>query len=87
VPAFRRDRALGSRPRIRAARQAKSGNQSNDPAKAAQALLTIVEEKNPPTRLFLGEDALGLVDRKLDDMRAEVGRWEVLSRSTGFDAR
>lgn len=71
---------------IRAARQAKSGNQPNDPAKAARALLAIVEEKNPPTRLFLGEDALGLVDEKLDDMRAEVGRWEVLSRSTGFGA-
>lgn len=72
---------------IRAARQAKSGNQPNDPAKAAQALLAIVDEKNPPVRLFLGEDALGLVDQKLDDMRAEVGRWEALSRSTGFDAR
>lgn len=69
---------------IRAARQAKSGNQPNDPAKAAQALLTIVEEENPPVRLFLGEDALGLVDQKLDDMRAEVARWEPLSRSTGF---
>jgi len=71
---------------IRAARQAKSGSQPNDPAKAAQALLAIVEAKNPPVRLFLGEDALGLVDQKLDDMRAEVARWETLSRSTGFDA-
>jgi NAD(P)-dependent dehydrogenase (short-subunit alcohol dehydrogenase family) len=70
---------------IRAARQAKSGNQPNDPAKAAQALLAIVEDQNPPARLFLGEDALGLVDQKLDDMRAEVTRWETLSRSTGFD--
>ncbi|BBC71138.1 short-chain dehydrogenase [Altererythrobacter sp. B11] len=69
---------------IRAARQAKSGNQPNDPAKAAQALLTIVEEENPPVRLFLGEDALGLVDQKLDDLRAEMARWEPLSRSTGF---
>jgi len=71
---------------IRAGRQAKSGNQPNDPDKAAQALLAIIEEKDPPARLFLGEDALGLVDQKLDDMRAEVGRWEPLSRSTGFDA-
>jgi len=70
---------------IRAARQAKSGNQPNDPTKAAQALLAIVEDQNPPARLFLGEDALGLVDQKLDDMRAEVTRWETLSRSTGFD--
>ncbi|MET0239485.1 MAG: oxidoreductase [Sphingobium sp.] len=70
---------------IRAARQAKSGNQPNDPAKAAQVLLAIVAAENPPVRLFLGEDALGLVDRKLDDIRAEVDSWERLSRSTGFE--
>jgi len=69
---------------IRAARQAKSGNQPNDPAKAAQALLAIIEEESPPVRLFLGEDALALVDQKLNDMRAELGRWEPVSRSTGF---
>ena len=69
---------------VRAARQAKSGNQPNDPAKAAQALLAIIEEENPPVRLFLGEDALALVDQKLNDMRAELGRWEPVSRSTGF---
>ena len=51
---------------IRAARQAKSGNQPGDPDKAAQALLRLIEAETPPVRLFLGEDALGLVDRKLD---------------------
>jgi NAD(P)-dependent dehydrogenase (short-subunit alcohol dehydrogenase family) len=71
---------------IRAARQAKSGQQPNDPLKAAQALLAIAEAANPPVRLFLGEDALGLVDQKLDAMRAEIGRWETFSRSTGFEA-
>ena len=69
---------------IRAARQAKSGNQPNDPAKAAQALLAVLEAEQPPVRLFLGEDALAMVGQKLDAMRAEIGRWEALSRSTGF---
>jgi NAD(P)-dependent dehydrogenase (short-subunit alcohol dehydrogenase family) len=69
---------------IRAARQAKSGNQPGDPARAAQALLEIVEADDPPARLFLGEDALGLVDQKLDQMRAEMVRWDALSRSTAF---
>jgi NAD(P)-dependent dehydrogenase (short-subunit alcohol dehydrogenase family) len=69
---------------IRTARQAKSGNQPGDPDKAAQALLRLIESKNPPVRLFLGEDALGLVGQKLEQMRAEMGAWDGLSRSTSF---
>lgn len=72
---------------IRSAREAKSGNQPGDPAKAALALLAILEAEDPPARLFLGDDALGLVDQKLEAMRAEIQRWETLSRSTGFDVR
>ena len=69
---------------IRAARQAKSGNQPGDPGKAAQALLQLVEAENPPVRLFLGEDALAIVQQKLEQMTAEIAAWESLSRSTGF---
>jgi NAD(P)-dependent dehydrogenase (short-subunit alcohol dehydrogenase family) len=71
---------------IRTARQAKSGNQPGDPDKAAQALLKLVASENPPTRLFLGEDALGLVRQKLEQMKSEIAAWEAVSRSTGFDA-
>ena len=71
---------------IREARQRKSGRQPNDPAKAARALLAIVDSPEPPVRLFLGEDALTLVEDKLDSMRAELSEWETLSRSTGFAA-
>lgn len=69
---------------VRAARQAKSGNQPGDPARAAQALLALIAFENPPTRLFLGDDALGLVDQKLVDMKAERDEWDTLSRSTSF---
>ncbi|TPG48205.1 oxidoreductase [Sphingomonas glacialis] len=69
---------------IRAARQAKSGNQPGDPAKAAQALLAIVDAETPPIRLFLGTDALGVVDQKLGAMTAEIAAWDALSRSTSF---
>ena len=71
---------------IRAAREAKSGHQPGDPDKAAQALLALVAAETPPTRLFLGEDALSLVGQKLDGMRAEMERWDALSRSTSFAA-
>ncbi|MEG3149586.1 oxidoreductase [Sphingomonas sp. ZT3P38] len=69
---------------IRAARQAKSGNQPGDPARAAQALLALVAAENPPTRLFLGEDALGVVEQKLAQMKSEIDAWVSLSRSTSF---
>lgn len=71
---------------IRAARHAKSGNQPGDPARAAQALLALIEAENTPVRLFLGEDALGLVKQKLDVMRDEIEAWDALSRSTSFAA-
>lgn len=69
---------------LRAARQAKSGHQPGDPARAAQALLALVDAPNPPQRLFLGDDALGLVEQKLDAMKTEMTTWDALSRSTSF---
>jgi len=69
---------------IRAARQAKSGRQPGDPDKAAQALLQLVGCEHPPVRLFLGEDALGLVGEKLAQMKTEIAAWDELSRSTSF---
>jgi NAD(P)-dependent dehydrogenase (short-subunit alcohol dehydrogenase family) len=69
---------------IRAARQAKSGHQPGDPDKAAQALLRLVEADNPPVRLFLGADALGLVEQKLAQMKTEIAAWDSVSRSTSF---
>jgi NAD(P)-dependent dehydrogenase (short-subunit alcohol dehydrogenase family) len=70
---------------LRTARQAKSGAQPGDPAKAAQAVLQLIETDKPPVRLYLGGDALGLVDQKLKSMKLEIGAWEDLSRSTSFD--
>jgi NAD(P)-dependent dehydrogenase (short-subunit alcohol dehydrogenase family) len=69
---------------MRAARQAKSGNQPGDPARAAQALLALVEAPTPPTRLFMGQDALDLVTGKLAGMEAEIAQWRALSQSTSF---
>ena len=71
---------------IRAARQAKSGQQPGDPPRAAQALLVLVDAPAPPTRLFLGDDALGLVEGKMAAMEAEIAQWRALSRSTSFAA-
>ena len=69
---------------IREARQAKSGAQSGDPAKAAQAILAIVANPNPPAYLLLGTDALQLVRAKLSAMSSEIDAWETLTRSTDY---
>lgn len=71
---------------IREARAAMSGYQPGDPAKAAQALLALIDADTPPTRLFLGDDALQLVDKKIDAMREEIELWAPLSRSTAFSS-
>jgi NAD(P)-dependent dehydrogenase (short-subunit alcohol dehydrogenase family) len=69
---------------ILAARQAKSGNQPGDPAKAADALLTLIASDNPPTRLYLGADALQLVRTEMEAIKAEMAAWDAVSRSTDF---
>lgn len=71
---------------VREARAAKSGYQPGDPARAAQALLALIDADAPPTRLFLGDDALQLVDKKIDEMREEIEVWAPLSRSTAFSS-
>lgn len=70
---------------IRQARQDKSGAQAGDPAKAAQALLKIVADANPPVHLLLGKDAVKLVREKLAAMSREIDAWEALSSATDHD--
>jgi NAD(P)-dependent dehydrogenase (short-subunit alcohol dehydrogenase family) len=67
---------------IRATRAARSGKQPGDPAKAAQAILTLASLAEPPIHLLLGSDALGLVHGKLAHMEQEISAWEALTRST-----
>jgi NAD(P)-dependent dehydrogenase (short-subunit alcohol dehydrogenase family) len=67
---------------IRTGRQEKHGKQLGDPAKAATAILKLIAMKSPPSRLFLGSDALDLVRRKLKDMDVQLTEYEALTRST-----
>jgi NAD(P)-dependent dehydrogenase (short-subunit alcohol dehydrogenase family) len=67
---------------IRKARREKSGKQLGDPAKAAKAILTLINSPAPPAHLLLGSDALALVREKLASMAADIDTWEDLSRST-----
>jgi len=67
---------------IREARLQKSGKQLGDPAKAARAMLNMIDSDSPPAHLLLGSDALNLVRQKLSDLTAEINRWETATRST-----
>jgi NAD(P)-dependent dehydrogenase (short-subunit alcohol dehydrogenase family) len=69
---------------IRAARQAASGNQLGDPAKAAEAVLAVLEAEKPPVHLVLGSDALRLVASGRAAVAADIESWAELSRSTDF---
>jgi NAD(P)-dependent dehydrogenase (short-subunit alcohol dehydrogenase family) len=67
---------------IRQAREEKSGKQLGDPAKAAKAMLAVIDAPNPPAHLLLGSDALKLVRDKLAAVEASVREWEALTVST-----
>lgn len=67
---------------IRQAREEKSGKQPGDPAKAAQAILALINSPNPPVHLLLGSDALQLVRQKLAAFSQEIEEWEKITVST-----
>ena len=48
-----------------------NGKQGGDPAKLAQALLTIVEEEQPPFRFIAGADALAQAEEKLAERQQQ----------------
>ncbi len=61
-----------------------SGTQPGDPARAARALIKIVESEKAPFRLLLGSDAVKIISAELDAQRKEVDDWKELSVSTDF---
>lgn len=67
---------------VRQARMEKNGKQLGDPAKAAQAILRLVESDAPPAHLLLGSDALALVRAALAERLAQIDAWETVTRST-----
>jgi hypothetical protein len=67
---------------IRANRQKANGNQLGDPAKAAAAVLAVIESDAPPAHLLLGSDAVRLVTAGRDALATEIAAWADVSRST-----
>ena len=64
----------------RPAWEAMSGKQGGDPAKLAKALVTLVDDEQPPLRWVAGADAVETVKQKANDLLAQVDRYRDLPR-------
>lgn len=67
---------------VRKAREDKSGRQPGDPARAARAMLALIEAEAPPAHLLLGSDALQLVRGRLAVLESDFQAWEQVTVST-----
>lgn len=70
---------------IKAFFDARSRNQAGDPAKLGQALLTLSQTPQQPTRWAAGSDAVAIVEAKIASLKVELDAWRDLSLSTDGD--
>ncbi len=69
----------------REAWEAQNGQQQGDPAKLAQALLTIADEEQPPLRFIAGADAIGTAERQIVTLQQQIDAHRDLSTSLALD--
>jgi NAD(P)-dependent dehydrogenase (short-subunit alcohol dehydrogenase family) len=65
--------------------KSQNGKQSGDPAKLAQALITIANQEPPPRRFIAGADAIATAEQKIADLKADIDAYQDLSTSLAFD--
>ncbi|MFI0508234.1 SDR family NAD(P)-dependent oxidoreductase [Streptomyces sp. WSLK1-5] len=63
-----------------------AGNEPGDPDRMARAIIGAVGAAQPPRRLLLGSDALGIALSSEEGRLAEANAWAGVSRSTDFPA-
>jgi NAD(P)-dependent dehydrogenase (short-subunit alcohol dehydrogenase family) len=63
-----------------------AGNQPNDPARVADAIISAIDSDEPPLRLALGEEAIEAIREKLDGQLADLDAWEKVGTSTAVPA-
>jgi len=62
-----------------------NGQQGGDPAKLADALVTLADSKQPPLRFAAGADAVATVEQKGRDLLAQAGAHRELSSNLARD--
>jgi len=65
--------------------KAQNGQQTGDPAKLAQALITIANQEPPPRRFIAGADAIATAEQKVADLKAQTDAHRDLSTSLDLD--
>jgi NAD(P)-dependent dehydrogenase (short-subunit alcohol dehydrogenase family) len=65
--------------------QEMDGKQPGDPDQAAIAMIKVVESNNPPLRLALGADAVGMIEAKLESVKTELDAWRQVSLDTAYE--
>ena len=65
--------------------KAQNGQQGGDPAKLAQALVTIASEEQPPRRFIAGADAIATAEQKVKDLQKQIDAYRGLSTSLALD--
>ena len=68
----------------RAQLQQSSGKQAGDPARAADAIIKIVESDDPPLHLVLGTNGVNRVREELREVLRSMDAWEAVSVATDF---
>ena len=64
--------------------QSQNGQQSGDPAKLANALITIASQEPPPDRFIAGADAIATAEQKLAALKRQIEAYRDLSTSLAF---
>ena len=62
-----------------------NGQQSGDPAKLAQALITISSQEKPPRRFIAGADAVGTAEQVAATLQQQTDAYRELSSSLAYD--
>lgn len=62
-----------------------NNNQAGDPDKAAEVMIEVATQQQPPLHLFLGQDAYNLAADKINRLQEEMEKVRALATSTGFE--
>ncbi len=65
--------------------ESQNGQQAGDPAKLAQAVLTLADERQPPRRFIAGADAIAQAEEKLAERQRQIDAFRDLSTSLALD--
>ena len=65
--------------------ESQNGQQPGDPAKLAQALLTLANQDQPPRRFIAGADAIAQAEQQVAQFQEEINAYRDLSSSLALD--